>query len=286
MRKFDGVKEAEKIDDEIIERIVIRPFNGELLIIMIGDNASSEKYVDLKVKYCKKLGITAKTVTFPKNISANEAYEQAKTLFNDKSVVGGLIQLPLPNTELSKVLEAIPLEKDLDLLSEKGRALYYASNAVYEPPTVRAVNHFLDFYSVDLLRKKVAIIGAGALVGLPSAKYFLSRGADVYLLDSEEALERASQALPAIKKLSIYKKGFGLDFDVVLTSIGMPAAVDPSDIRMGATVIDFGSSIVDGKTKGDIDYSRGIDHFGAIAASPGGMGPLVIRYLVKNLLQF
>jgi hypothetical protein len=35
---------------------------------------------------------------------------------------------------------------------------------------------------------------------------------------------------------------------------------------------------------GDLDMNSKLDHLGIISKSPGGMGPLVVRYLILNFL--
>ena len=57
------------------------------------------------------------------------------------------------------------------------------------------------------------------------------------------------------------------------------------DLLPKTHVIDFGSTVINGKTVGDLDMNSGLEHLGVISPSPGGMGPLVVRFLVLNLLE-
>ena len=63
-------------------------------------------------------------------------------------------------------------------------------------------------------------------------------------------------------------------------------------IKPGATVIDVGINRIpapekgDGKTRlvGDVDFDAATDHVGAITPVPGGVGPMTIACLLKNIV--
>src|SRR3990167_9697300 len=112
MNLFDGKTEAKKLDLLIIKNIQkIKDSGssiGRLLIIQIGNNEISKKYVELKLKVCSKFGINTDNVFISDNRSDNDIYTQVQELVNDKGVSGSVIQLPLPRQSLKNILNLIP----------------------------------------------------------------------------------------------------------------------------------------------------------------------------------
>jgi methylenetetrahydrofolate dehydrogenase (NADP+)/methenyltetrahydrofolate cyclohydrolase len=88
-----------------------------------------------------------------------------------------------------------------------------------------------------------------------------------------------------VRVLDDYSTGNKLDCDLLIVGVGAPNLVNGQDIKEGCSVVDFGSTIVDRKTLGSLNYDSELGHLGLISPSPGGMGPLVIRFLIMNFLR-
>jgi methylenetetrahydrofolate dehydrogenase (NADP+) / methenyltetrahydrofolate cyclohydrolase len=133
------------------------------------------------------------------------------------------------------------------------------------PPVVRAFQLFLKDAGIDLHTKRCIVIGYGDLVGKPISFFMLSHGAKVTVLDN-------------------YNTGQPLEADLLLLSTGHAGLVTGPAVSANCHVVDFGSTIVEGKTLGDLALTSELGHLGWVSPSPGGMGPLVVRYLVMNYL--
>ena len=267
MKLFEGKKEAEKLDIFISNSVKIIKDSGSsigrLLIIQIGNNEISKKYVELKLKVCSKFGINTDNVFISDNRSDNDIYTQVQELVNDKGVSGSVIQLPLPRQSLKNILNLIPSDKDIDVLSSKNQFRYYSNDPVIFPPAVRALKYFLDINDIDIRNKNACVIGNGNLVGRPVAHFFKLNRVNLSVIDN-------------------YVQGEKLDYHIVILSAGVPNLVNSSDIVTDAVVVDFGTSMVDGKVNGDLDLKSDMSHLKIVSPSPGGMGPLVIRFLILN----
>jgi methylenetetrahydrofolate dehydrogenase (NADP+)/methenyltetrahydrofolate cyclohydrolase len=66
--------------------------------------------------------------------------------------------------------------------------------------------------------------------------------------------------------------------------MGKPQFVKPEMVREGAVVIDVGIHRADGKIIGDVDFDRVAPKTTAITPVPGGVGPMTIAMLMKNLV--
>jgi methylenetetrahydrofolate dehydrogenase (NADP+)/methenyltetrahydrofolate cyclohydrolase len=265
MHFFDGKNEASKIDKFIGE--FPKEITGKkLVIVQIGDNAASEKYVSLKQRFCEKFGIPCVVKKFSPDNFENTHIELTQ-LANDEQVQSIIIQLPLPDEKHYSLLNLIPLEKDIDILSANARQIFYTGKPATYSPVIRAVEHFI--YSKDIMYdsiKKVGIIGYGDLVGKPLEKYLNSK-------------------FNTVKVIHNYVSGDFLEFDLLVLSTDVPNLVQGQDIKENCHVIDFGSNVVEGKTVGNLDLNSKLEHLGVVSKSPGGMGPLVVRYLILNHLK-
>lgn len=263
MHFFNGIEEAAKLDNEIIGYLAKYPISNKLLIIQIGDNASSEKYINIKLELCEKFEIPCIYKKISAQENDKEISNRVEKLFSNEKVSGGIVQLPLPRKSLEKVINLIPANKDID-------NLLGAKDAQFTSPIVRSLQHFLTVGKIKTSNLRVGVLGYGSLVGKPISDYLLQQGANVKVLDKEQGFE--------------YKKGQKLDFDLLVLSSGVPKLVQGEDIISNCHVIDFGSSVVNNKTVGDLDINSKLDHLGLVSPSPGGMGPLVTRYLIMNFL--
>ena len=72
--------------------------------------------------------------------------------------------------------------------------------------------------------------------------------------------------------------------DILAVSAGRPGLVTPAMIRPGASVVDFGTNVVDEKVVGDVDPAAA-DRAGLFTPVPGGTGPMTTAMLVRNALE-
>lgn len=261
---FDGKKEAENLD-VLISNAAITSQSKTLCIIQIGDNAASEKYIEIKQNLCNKMGIPCVVRKFePEN---NDLLtDEVSKIAQDPNISSIIIQLPLPSNNYYSLLDLIPLEKDIDVLSNAAKETFNRGKSTFNSPVIRAVEHFIysDLVNYDTL-KNVGIIGYGDLVGKP-----------LYV--------HLSRKFENVQVIQNYNQGDFLDYDFIILSTDVPNLVKGQDIKNKSNVIDFGSSVVNGKTVGNLDLSSNLDHLGVVSKSPGGMGPLVVRYLLLNHL--
>lgn len=269
MLLFDGNAHARTLDTQLINHIndlkKVGSSISTLAIIQVGDNESSKKYINLKLKLCEKVGVPVILHQFQTDESDFDISSKVKSIFNDHNIGGGIIQLPLPRLSLYSLLDLIPSNKDIDLLSSTSQSQFYEKNFAKLSPVIRAAQFFISQNQLVLEKLKVFVVGEGNLVGKPLAHYLKSFGASVTTILN-------------------YERGMSLDCQLLILSAGVPNLVTGADIKADCHVIDFGSAVVAGKVVGDFDISSPTEHLGTLSASPGGMGPLVVRFLLMNHL--
>ena len=79
-------------------------------------------------------------------------------------------------------------------------------------------------------------------------------------------------------------KGILLSADIIVAAIGKPKFVTADMVKEGAAIIDVGTTRVENKIVGDVDYDAVYPQAGFITPVPGGVGPMTITMLLYNTL--
>jgi len=238
------------------------------VVVQVGSNAVSEKYIAEKEKVTKELKAKFQFIHFPSHISQAKLEQQIKRIGKDKNVSGMIVQLPLPmrlNTQ--RVLDHIPKEKDVDVLSSISFSDFALGTLPILPPTVAAIALLLKKSKKKLEGTQVAVVGAGRLVGLPIALWLVQQGAIISLI--QKGTRNAPQLI--------------LKADIVISGVGKPGLITGKMVKKGAVVIDAGTSVEGGSTKGDVDQESVAKQASYITPVPGGVGPLTVACLFQNL---
>ncbi len=271
MELFHGNKHAFELDRHIVHHLSLidRDALGVLAIIQIGSNPSSTKYVNLKLALCSKLGIKANSYQFSDSMPHEELSSEISKICSSPNTRSVIIQLPLPQGVAKEILDLIPLEKDVDSLSDSAQKRFYSGEFTMIPPVVRAVKYFLEACRMNVSGLTVDIVGKGFLVGAPLAYYLEHCGATVTSYDEHDDVSEI-----------IFKS------DLVISATGRSKLLQGGNFYHGTSVIDFGSSVLEGKVVGDINLDSETSHLKILSPSPGGLGPLVVRFLLINHLGF
>jgi methylenetetrahydrofolate dehydrogenase (NADP+)/methenyltetrahydrofolate cyclohydrolase len=262
MLLFDPITMSLKLDDILRSNST----NGVLSIIQIGNNASSEKYISIKKRVGEKLGIKTWVYHFTDSLDINSLKSQIWEIANREDVTGVIVQLPLPSNVPADILDLIPLEKDVDLLSKTSQGYLYNNILDHGSPITRATEYVLDTNKFEYENSNVLIVGNGFLVGKPLAHILKNKGCNVTVTDN-------------------YTTELAINKNLIILSAGVPNLINGEDMSPNTTVIDFGSTVIDGKTYGDLNMNSKLDHLGLIVPSPKGMGPIVVRFLFLNHLK-
>jgi len=259
---IDGKKIAADVLDEVKRLILKHKLSPKLLIIQVGNDPASTQYVTIKQKRAAEVGIHVEIAHIADSHSEEHIYHHVQHLIEQRQndFDGIMIQLPLPETVITtKILALIPKEKDVDgLLLEKS----LRNTAVAE-----AVLRILDKYS----GKGILVLGDAPFVG-GSIIRLLSKAnpgrIHIVNIDSPNIPERLSRA------------------DVIVSCIGKPHIYNAQQLKPGAILIDVGTSPDQtGKIVGDFDTSRAFGHLAAYTPVPGGVGPVTVAMLLKNLVS-
>src|SRR6058998_3206825 len=96
---INGTKIAGDIKREVasqVETLRQRGIQPGLAVVLVGDDAASSAYVNMKAKTCEQLGIYSRKLTIPSSVTTEQLLSEVRKLNEDDSIDGILVQLPLP----------------------------------------------------------------------------------------------------------------------------------------------------------------------------------------------
>lgn len=262
MKVIDG----KAIAKEIVERLKSEQAPQKIFAaVLVGDNAASESFVKQKEKVAKELGIDFRIYRFPETSTNDSLRKEIGKIANLSRVGAVVVQLPLPaHCNPHYVLNAIPPEKDVDVLSERTIGSFYNNRSVVIPPSVAACEELFAREGIELEEKKIAVVGLGVLVGKPIATWLMKKAKEVYALDQGSDLVMLKQA------------------DIVISGVGKAGLIKPEMLKHRACVIDFGYAFDDeGRIRGDFAADE-LHEEGWYTPTPGGTGPILVAKLMEN----
>lgn len=230
-----------------------------LATILIGDDNASKIYVNLKKKFLEDMKCQVDIYNLPETVKFEEVELLIRTLNQDETVHGIMIQFPLPkkieNCKLD-IVNLIAKNKDIDGLQDKSDYLHPTSKAVME---VLA----LAIYETKIDVMTVCVVGSSGMVGKPLVKEFKRLG--YIVLEADENTDRETL------------QGLSLQSDCIVSATGVMNIITPEMIREDSIVIDVGSPY------GDVmkEVSNKVSF---ITPVPGGVGPVTITCLAENLI--
>lgn len=275
---FDGKAAAAKIKEELKKEALEKGLKPSLAVILMGENPASLSYINQKKKACEELGWDFRLINLPASSAFENLKFQISNLNEDYAVHGLVLQLPLP-PHLNPPNSPIPLNslilpnKDIDGLNPTSKFL---------PPTAQAVTYVLTSEKIKIDGAKVVVLGRGKTAGAPIARLLKEKGADVFVAHSQTP--------------SLILNSYLLNSDIIISCVGQPNLITGEMIKEGAVVIGVGlSRLPESESarradsgsllRGDLDEKSLMGKASLITPTPGGIGPLTVAFLLKNLLQ-
>jgi len=254
----DGNKIADEILAVLKKEVLQLETKITLVVLVVGEHLATERFIALKKKRAEDIGIQVRIVRFPLDM-------QTAT----KTVRGIIVQLPLPkDVDAEAVLASIPEELDIDVLAPRSTEKFSQGTLDILPPVVGAINEIVEREGVPIEGKHVVVVGRGALVGMPAARWFEQRGARVSIVSKK------TKDLPSLTK----------EADIIVSGAGVPMLITPDMIRDGAILFDAGTSEAGGKLSGDADPHCALK-CQIFTPVPGGIGPITVAVLLQNLVK-
>ena len=280
MNIIDGKKLAGAILENTKQEISKLDFKPVFCDILVENNPSSAQYVRMKNKTAESIGIKFHNANFPESITTDELIKEIKILNKIENMCGIIVQLPLlEHLNRRAVLDSIDSHLDVDCLGTFASEKFYnnySNQTDLGYPTALACMALLDSLNLDFTAKNIIVLGKGELVGRPVKALLDLRGLSPIVVSSKTE-----------NKEKLIKEA-----DVIISGMGKGKYITGDMIKNGAILIDAGTSEeVNGSPNvrasivGDVDLESVKNIAGYVSPVPGGVGPVTVAMLLKNVLK-
>jgi len=279
---LDGKAIAKEIRAETQENVATfeRDFGTTptLALVRAGEDPASVSYARMIQRTASRTGIAFQAHTRPADVSEQEMVELVRELSADPQIHAIIVQRPMPEAiRSSVVVEALSPAKDVDgahplNAGRLAQAVFVDRPQDVGPYLVPATPlgglELLKRYDIDLDGKKAVIVAASNLIGKPLALLLIQHWATVTVCDlhTKPLSEMTRQA------------------DILCSATGVAHLITADMIKPGATIVDFGFSLLGADWVGDVDFEAAQEVAGAITPVPGGTGAMTNEMLMRNVV--
>ena len=272
--KIDGTAIANTILPRLersVNTLLEKHIHPHLAIVLVGNDLSSSIYVGIKQKIGKKIGAKVSVFKLLPSITSSELIHLINLLNYEQSVHGIIIQRPVPIVISNQQLNKLVIHtKDVDGFHPQ--SLYTSPIALAVLDIIKWAYHNKrntgEFISW-LKKQNILIIGRGETGGYPIIKYFKKLKIEVRIGHTQSK---------NIYKLS--KKS-----SIIISCVGKPNIVRHNMVNKETMIIGIGLHEENNKLLLDYDQNIISKNVSFYTPVPGGVGPVNVAYLFKNLVD-
>lgn len=252
---------AQDIKNKIKNIIAEDDYVPILHIYQVGDNPASNAYIRGKMRDCEEVGIEAKLIKLPEDITEDELNNKILEDYNWEDVDGIIVQLPLPK-HIDPQNIYIPDAVDVD---------GFNSTSPFQPCTPLGVMKIFDAIGYNLDGKNVLVCGQSDIVGRPLVDMLIKRHCNVISVNSTGNYMKNTAY---VTKLA----------NVVISAVGKRNFISHIDLFNTDVCIDVGINYDEnGKQHGDC--ADAVYEMEDIKVTPriGGVGLMTRAMLLYNV---
>ncbi|MDQ3140921.1 MAG: bifunctional 5,10-methylenetetrahydrofolate dehydrogenase/5,10-methenyltetrahydrofolate cyclohydrolase [Bacteroidota bacterium] len=282
MLVLDGNQLSTVLRKEISDKV--RQFCGidtrppHLAAVLVGDNPASQAYVRNKIRACEEVGYASTLIKKSANINQEDLLDIIKSLNDDPTIDGYIVQLPLPRHIDEEIINvAIAPEKDVDGFHPNNFGRMALGIPAFHPATPMGIMTMLDRYKIETEGKHCLVLGRSNIVGTPIA-LLMSKKTHPGNATVTIAHSRSHQLVEMCRNA-----------DIIIAALGIPKFLKRDMVKPGVVVIDVGINKVEDpqspkgyKLVGDVDFEGLATVASAMSPVPGGVGPMTITSLLEN----
>ena len=270
----DGKAIAEQIQEELRQGVKALRRQAEispgLVTLSIGEDLPRQVFFRRQRVACDRVGIHLFALCLPGHTLLQEVLRLIDKGNASPLVHGIVLQLPLPiSQEKTLLFQALDPGKDIDGLHPMNSGRLLAGTATLVPAALSAVLEILERNGIDLVGKRVLILGRTEGFAKPLAMLLVHRFATVSVASSWEG-----NAADLLQKA-----------EIVITNLGRPHCITGEMLRPGSLVIDLGFNDLGGRLIGDVEPKSAAQQASLLVPVPGGVGPLIVSTLLKNTVS-
>ena len=240
-----------------------------LAVVLAGLDESARAYFNAIQRTFRAASLALRPLDLAADVEVDRVRDLLEDLNHDSGVNGVIVLQPLPpqvqHDFPSRLLDPA---KDVDGITPENVGRLALGLDHLPPSTPAGGLAILRHYDVQLAGREAVVIGRSPVVGKPMALLLLAADATVTVCHSH------SHDLARIAHGA----------DILVAAAGRPRMVTAEFVKPGATVIDFGVTVVNGKLVGDVDPAVA-EIAGALTPVPGGTGMVTNAMLALNTVR-
>jgi methylenetetrahydrofolate dehydrogenase (NADP+)/methenyltetrahydrofolate cyclohydrolase len=250
-----------------------------LCAVLAGGDPAARLYADSQRRRCTQVGIDYELLELPESVPQDELLAQIRRLNADASVTAIMLQLPLPgHIDEAQAQYQIDPYKDVEGVNPANIGLLFYGQPILAPCTALAVNELVRRSAAVVRGAEAVVVGSSRIVGRPVSMSLSTQMATVTVCHV------ATRDLMAHTRRA----------DILVVAVGKPRLITAAHVKPGAVVIDVGINRVQQRgpygaetrrTVGDVDFEAVREIAGAITPVPGGVGPVTVAMLLRNVLE-
>jgi methylenetetrahydrofolate dehydrogenase (NADP+)/methenyltetrahydrofolate cyclohydrolase len=280
--KIDGAKIASYLQKHLKQEVHKFKKNKPHLVVFLAKEDSDQlSFVKIKSKLAQKIGAGFELIKYEKPPQFIKFATSIRERSHAEKTTGVIIQQPLPsNLATDSIYNYIPDVKEIEGVKKKspfsspiGLAVLTVMKFIYgkgklTPDLLVEINRDRGFFKKLFKNKRVVVVGRGITGGRPIGKM----------------LTEAKINYISINSQTPSPESYFQTADLIITAVGHKV-IEPSMLKPGVVLINVGMRTEGGKLKGDYDESEIKNIASSYTPTPGGVGPIDVVYLYKNLIE-
>jgi methylenetetrahydrofolate dehydrogenase (NADP+)/methenyltetrahydrofolate cyclohydrolase len=236
------------------------------------DDAGVGYYMRSQRKLCEKHGIGYDVHPIDAKTAPAKVQALIDRLNADPSITGITVHIPPPKgIDAESLVTRVDPRKDIEAIHPKNLGALVRGDTELAPCAAAA--------AVELARRtrplrglEAVVVGRSPIVGVPTALLLLRMGKEA---PTVTVCHTGTADLAAHTRRA----------DVLFTAAGRPRTVYGGMIKPGATVIDISvNPVAEDRIAGDVVFAEAVEVAGAITPVPGGVGPVTLAVLLRNIV--
>ncbi len=280
--KIDGAKIASYLQKVLKKEVSkIKKNKPHLVVFLAKADSDQVSFVKIKSKLAQKIGVGFELIKYEKPPQFIKFATAIRERSHAEKTTGVIIQQPLPsNLATDSIYNYIPDLKEIEGVKKKspfcspiGLAVltvmkFIYGKGKYTPDLFVDINRDRVFFKKLFKNKRVVLVGRGITGGRPIGKMLTEAKINYISLNSKTPSPES----------------YFQNADLIITAVGHKV-IEPSMLKPGVVLINVGMRTDGGKLKGDYEESEIKNIASSYTPTPGGVGPIDVVYLYKNLID-
>ncbi|MFH2062960.1 MAG: bifunctional 5,10-methylenetetrahydrofolate dehydrogenase/5,10-methenyltetrahydrofolate cyclohydrolase [bacterium] len=269
-RTIDGRALARRILEQTAEEIRRLGIVPGLGVILAGGDPASKVYVQKKKEAAEEIGVLFDLHEFDESVTEGQLLSALAELNGRPDIHGIVVQLPLPDgLDTDRIIRAVDPKKDVDGFHPELLDRLDAGETDRTPGLVEGIELLFAETGRKLAGQQVTVVSNG----------------DVFSRPLGACLRRAGAAVETVRSDSPGMREAVGRADLLITAVGQPGLVRGDMLKPDSVVIDVGTTRVGRRIVGDVDRDTAGQVAGWITPVPGGVGPVTVAMLLKNVVR-